>query len=50
MMNEYHVEISPKLQKELLKLKKKNLTQLIAIYKKVEEIKWKLKSLNNGDS
>lgn len=46
-MNEYHVEISPKLQKELLKLKKKNLTQLIAINKKVEEIRRNPESYKN---
>ena len=39
MMNEYHVEISPKLQKEFKKLQKKNPVQLIAIDKKVQEIK-----------
>lgn len=38
-MNKYHVEISPKLQKEFKKLQKKNISQLIAINKKVEEIR-----------
>jgi len=46
-MNKYHLEISPKLQKEFSKLKKKNLKQLIAITKKVEEIREDPESYKN---
>jgi YafQ family addiction module toxin component len=46
-MNEYHVEISPKLQKEFNKLKKKDLPLLIAINKKVEEIRHNPESYKN---
>ena len=46
-MNKYHVEISTKLQREFKKLKKKNLTLLIAINKKVEEIRLDPESYKN---
>ena len=46
-MNKYHVEISLKLQKEFKKLRKKNLTLLIAINKKVEEIRLDPESYKN---
>jgi Cytotoxic translational repressor of toxin-antitoxin stability system len=46
-MNEYHVEISLKLLKEFKKLKKKNLPLLIAVNKKVEEIKLDPQSYKN---
>lgn len=47
MMSEYHVEISPKLRKEFRKLKKKDQLLLIAINKKVEEIKLDPQSYKN---
>jgi len=46
-MNKYHVKISLKLQKEFKKLRKKNLTLLIAINKKVEEIRLDPESYKN---
>ena len=46
-MNEYHVAISLKLLKEFKKLKKKNLPLLIAINKKVEEIRLDPQSYKN---
>jgi len=46
-MNKYHVEISTKLQREFKKLKKKNLTLLIAINKKVQEIRLDPESYKN---
>ena len=46
-MDKYHLDTSPKLQKEFKKLRKKNLKQLIAINKKVEEIRHDPQSYKN---
>ena len=46
-MNEYHIEISLKLQKEFKKLKKKNPLLLFTISKKVEEIRLNPQSYKN---